>query len=140
VGQGSCHYGTSGLRLVENFITGGSCSEFLLSVQSAGPGRSVLQQQPGLPLSKTPAVSSPWGGKRLRFQRWDPETLACSWVDDVAFYSLCGVFFSVMGRSTSDSSVEAEVVMAVSLVLALVMLPGSKKGYQACGCSLTHAA
>lgn len=40
----------------------------------------------------------PSGDKGLWFQGWDPEMLACSWMDDVAFYSLCGIFFSVMGR------------------------------------------
>lgn len=84
----------------------------------------------------------PSGDKGLWFQGCNPETLMCSWADDVPFYSLCGIFFSVMGGGTSGSPVEAKVVMVASLVLELVMLPESKKGHQACGCGcpLAHAA
>lgn len=80
------------------------------------------------------------GDKGLWFRGWDPETLTCSWIDGLPFYYLGGIFFSVMGRGTSGSSVEAKVVMVASLVLELVMIPGSKKGYQACCCPLAHAA
>lgn len=59
-------------------------------------------------------------------------TQTCSWINDVLFYSLGGIFFSVMAGGTSGSSVEAKVLMAASFVLELVMVPESKKGYQAC--------